>query len=250
MSEDRHRILVLWATPRSTSTAFEWMMRMRGDFTCFHEPLGEAWHHGDDARWPRPDDERRRPGLTMASVLAGMEEAARTRPVFSKDMGFYVSHLWTPEYLDRFDHSFIIRHPAKVLPSYHSKMGHFDEVEIGFPELRELFDRVVDHTGVVPPVIDSDDLLEDPAEVVEAYCGAVGVPFLPEALSWEPGQRDEVLWYDTTGVWHANLKASTGLEAQPRTYGDISGEPDWIRDMYDRALPHYEHLHRYRLGAA
>jgi len=58
-----------------------------------------------------------------------------------------------------------------------------------------------------------------------------------------------VPWYDTTGTWHANLKASTGLHAQPRTYGDISGKPAWIREMYERALPHYEHLHRFRLGA-
>lgn len=35
-------IYILWATPRSTSTAFEWMMRMRGDMACFHEPFGEA----------------------------------------------------------------------------------------------------------------------------------------------------------------------------------------------------------------
>jgi hypothetical protein len=46
-------IYVLWATPRSTSTAFEWMMRMRGDLACFHEPFGEAWYQGDDARAPR-----------------------------------------------------------------------------------------------------------------------------------------------------------------------------------------------------
>ena len=39
-------VYVLWATPRSTSTAFEWMMRTRGDMACFHEPFGEAWYQG------------------------------------------------------------------------------------------------------------------------------------------------------------------------------------------------------------
>ena len=48
-----HPILVLWGTPRSTSTAFEWMMRTRGDMTCFHEPFGEAWYQGEEALWPR-----------------------------------------------------------------------------------------------------------------------------------------------------------------------------------------------------
>ena len=58
-----HKILVLWATPRSTSTAFEWMMRQRGDMQCFHEPFGEWWYEGDGALWPRlTPDSPRKPG--------------------------------------------------------------------------------------------------------------------------------------------------------------------------------------------
>ena len=36
-------------------------------------------------------------------------------------------------------------------------------------------------------VIDSDDLLEHPRNIVEAYCDAVGIPFIEDALSWDPG---------------------------------------------------------------
>ena len=32
------RILALWAVPRSTSTAFEWMMRQRGDLGFPEQP--------------------------------------------------------------------------------------------------------------------------------------------------------------------------------------------------------------------
>ena len=39
-----HPIIAMWAVPRSTSTAFEWMMRQRGDLDCLHEPFGEAWY--------------------------------------------------------------------------------------------------------------------------------------------------------------------------------------------------------------
>ena len=48
-----HKIIALWAVPRSTSTAFEWMMRQRGDLDCLHEPFGEAWYQGEDPLWPR-----------------------------------------------------------------------------------------------------------------------------------------------------------------------------------------------------
>ena len=69
-----HKILVLWATPRSTSTAFEWMMRQRKDMQCFHEPFGEWWYEGDGALWPRlTPDSPRKPGLTFEPVWARLK---------------------------------------------------------------------------------------------------------------------------------------------------------------------------------
>ncbi len=244
-----HEIIVLWATPRSTSTAFEWMMRMRGDMTCFHEPFGEAWYQGDEALWPRlAPDSPRQPGLTFASVLAKLQAAARDRPVFSKDMPQYTDHLWTEAFLGRFRHSFLIRDPAKVLTSCHRNWEDFAAKEIGFEEQRQLFDRLCQRDGAAPPVIDSDDLLADPQGLVAAWCAAVEIPFLPEALSWEPGARQEVLWYDKEGVWHAALKRSDGLKPQARKSADISKTPDWVQEMHAAFLPHYQHLRGYRLA--
>jgi hypothetical protein len=90
--------------------------------------------------------------------------------------------------------------------------------------------------------------LENPQGIVNAYCNAVGIPYIEEALSWEPGKRDEVSWYDG-GSWHANLRDSDGLKAQPRRYIDISEAPDRVKEIYDIVLPHYQHLHAHRLRA-
>ena len=121
--------------------------------------------------------------------------------------------------------------------------------EIGFVEQRQLFDRLWKQAGAPPPVIDSDDLLEDPYGIVEAYCDAVGLPFMPEALSWEPGARDEVSWYDG-GSWHGNLRDSDGLKPQPRDYIDIAQALDRVKEIYDIVLPHYQRLHAHRLTAS
>ncbi len=245
-----HKILVLWATPRSTSTAFEWMMRMRGDMTCFHEPFGEAWYKGDDARWPRirPDSERIE-GLTFDSVWQTLMRAAANGPVFSKDFPHYIEHLWSDDFLGHFNHSFLIRDPAKVTTSMYKHWPDFLLKEIAFVEQRQLFDRLCGNLGEAPPVIDSDDLLENPHGIVEAYCDAVGISYLEQALSWEPGERQEVSWYDG-GSWHANLRDSDGLKPQPRRYIDISDAPERVQEIYQEVLPHYEHLYRHRLGAA
>lgn len=248
-------IYILWATPRSTSTAFEWMMRMRGDLACFHEPFGEAWYQGDDARAPRlTADSPRKPGLNFERVLQNLQSAASRRAVFAKDMPQFTDHLWSDDFLGRFEHSFLIRDPAKVLASLQRswlKTGSegFTRNEIGFDEQRRLFDRLCEKTGEPPVVIDSDDLLEDPPLMVEAYCQAIGIAFIASALHWQPGSRSEVLWYDgDDSVWHETLKNSNGLKAQARKPADIDELPPRLRELYDAFLPHYRHLHQYRLS--
>lgn len=249
-----HPIHVLWATPRSTSTAFEWMMRMRGDMTCFHEPFGVAWYQGEDARAPaRPENGPKQPGLTFASVMAELTDAAEKQPVFSKDMPQYTDHMWDAAFLDGFNHSFLIRDPAKVLASLkrsYEKSGHpgFTATEIGFAEQRRLFDLLAEHNGAPPPVIDSDDLLEDPHSMVAAWCEAIGIPFIPDALSWEPGNRSEVIWYSSDeNVWHGALSKSDGLKPQPRKHVEVTDLPAGMQKLYAGFLPHYQHLHAQRL---
>ena len=244
------KIVALWAVPRSTSTAFEWMMRQRGDMACFHEPFGEAWYQGEAPLWPRfkPGDVQT-PGLTLESVRAMLEEEAAKGPVFSKDFPHYVEHLWDDALYDLFTHSFLIRDPAKTITSMYDKWPDFHEDEVGFAEQRALFDRLTDRLGTPPPVIDSDDLLENPHGMISAWCDAVGVPFLEAALSWEPGARDEVSWWDG-GAFHANLRNSNGLKPQLRKYIDLDEAPDRVKDVHERARPHYEHLYQYRLKAA
>ena len=242
-----HKILALWAVPRSTSTAFEWMMRQRGDMECFHEPFGEAWYQGEAPLWPRTTaDSVRTPGLTLDTVLTTLKHAACKVPVFSKDFPHYITSIWTDEWLSLFNHSFLIRDPAKTITSMFAKWPEFHESEVGFLEQRKLFDRLCDQVGQVPPVIDSDDLLENPYSMVECWCNAVQIPFLPAALSWEPGARDEVSWWDG-GSFHANLRNSNGLKQQQRKYIDITEAPDRVKQIYEMVLPHYQHMYQYRL---
>ena len=242
-----HKIVKLWAVPRSTSTAFEWMMRQRGDMTCFHEPFGEAWYQGEAPLWPRVrPDSLRTPGLTLASVERTLREAAKARPVFSTDFPHYVDTIWSDDFLDQFTHSFLIRDPARTLTSIYKRWPEFDIKETGFLEQQTLFERLAERDGAPPPVIDSDDLLEDPHGVVAAWCAAVGIPFVPEALSWAPGARDEVSWWDG-GSFHENLRNSDGLKPQKRTSIDIADAPDHVRSIYERVLPAYQALHKYRL---
>ena len=205
--------------------------------TCFHEPFGEVWYQGESPDWPRlQPDSVRTPGLTYQSAWAALRAAADDGPVFIKDFPLYLDALWGDEFFDRFTHSFIIRDPAKTLTSMHKHWPDFHIKETGFAEQRALFDHLACKSGTPPPVIDSDDLLEDPPGVVAAWCQAVGIDFIEKALRWESGARDEVSWWDG-GSFHENLRNSRGLEPQARTYVDITTAPERVQEAYEVTRP-------------
>ena len=245
-----HKIVALWAVPRSTSTAFEWMMRQRGDLNCLHEPFGEAWYQGEDPLWPRfQDGDKTTAGLTLESVWDDIKAKAEQGPVFIKDFPHYINHMWDAEFLSHFTHAFLIRDPAKTLTSLYARWPDFDELEVGFPEQRALYDLVTALNGSAPPVVDSDDLLENPNGMTAAFCDAVDIPFVESALSWEAGgDPSEHSWWDG-GSFHANLAQSTGLTPQKRKYVDLENTPDRVKRVYRRMMPHYQHLYQNRLTA-
>lgn len=233
--------LTLWATPRSTSTAFEWMMRQRGDFACFHEPWNEAYYYGEDRVSGRDAEVGPRPGHTYASVWAELHRAeAEAGSVFVKDFAYSVEHDLTPDRLDAMTHTFLIRDPRRVIQGLAKHWPDCTYDEVGFESLHRLFERIADRDGRPPPVMASADLLEDPAGTTAAFCAAVGIPFLADALRWEEGDRSEVSWYgEGTGPWHDNLRASTGIQKPTTQYPPIEDDPRLV-EFHERSVPLYE----------
>jgi len=221
-------------------------MRERGDHQCFHEPFGEAWYAGEDARCPPEHRLETVSGLTSASVRRRLDAALADGPVFIKDFAHYVTHLIDDDFLAQFTHTFLIRDPAKVLPAVHDHWPQFTLDEVGYAEQRMLFELVTERQGAPPPVIDADDLLDDPHGVVSAWCAAAGIPFIASALSWAPGLPDDMDWFEG-GSWHGVLEKTSTFTRQPRDYVPIDHNAR-LRHGHAACLPHYRTLRAHRLA--
>ncbi|MEM7209926.1 MAG: sulfotransferase family protein [Pseudomonadota bacterium] len=243
-----NKILALWATPRSTSTAFERAMSNRGDMTCFHEPYNEAYYYGEDRRNDRyfkVDPElQTTAGLTITGVHKRMLKLAETESVFIKDFAYSIIHLADEAFLDAFTHTFLIRDPKKMITSMHARWPDLALSEIGYDDLHTLFNRISDREGMAPAVIDSDELLANPVKGMQLYCESVGIKFLPESLSWEK-KNENPTWNSDEHNFHERLKESTGLKPQKRDYPPLESSKDMMR-LYKASLPHYEALFELR----
>lgn len=235
------RILALWSAPRSRSTAFFRMMCERGDFQVLHEPFSYLAEFGKvevDGTFLR----------TERDLLAALRGLGGTGPLFFKDTTDerYAEVLADEAFLSRDAvHTFIVRHPLETIASYYAVNPEVRLHQIGLEAQYELFEAVSRATGRIPVVIDGNDLVENPAAVVRAYCEAVSIPFLENALSWRPESRKE---WRPSERWHADAGASSGFAAKRGTdYVDVETHPV-LSGYLEHHLPFYEKLRAHRLA--
>jgi hypothetical protein len=242
-----HPILVLWATPRTASTAFERMMIERGDHLVFDEPFSRHYYFGPAKRSTRftavlpeshPDE-----------IIARLERAAGETPVFVKDMAYHADSIATAELLGRFVNTFLIRDPAQALPSLAARWPDFTDDEAGYTALARFVALAEAHSDD-PVIIDNDDLRRDPPGTVRAYCERVGIEFVPSALRWEAGMRPE--WELWRG-WNEATAASTGFRPPDSSPGDATSsaatrlDDPRVAPAYERCAPIYRDLRARRL---
>ena len=238
----RHPILMLWAVPRSASTAFERMMIERGDHQVIDEPFSAHYYFGRDKVSSRFEtvEPHRRP----AEIVDSLERDAAERPVFVKDMAYHAAGFATVELVARFTNAFVIREPVDALASLARKWPDFTDDEAGYDALAAMID-LVERAGQDIVVIDQDDLCRDPAGIVRSYCERVRIPFIPDALSWAPGMRPE---WERWSDWHESSAASSGFEAPKPPSGESL--PDRVLEVAARCQPIYDALHARRLKPA
>ncbi len=243
-----NKILSLWGTPRSRSTAFMWMMKNRGDFNILVHPFGKSAYLSEERIFDIKTDSLLKPEYNYQVVLESIKSTAEEGKVFMKDFPYYFIHIVDDQFLSLFQHTFLIRNPAQMLPSYLHKWPTLTYEETGYQQLYQLFERVVQFTDEIPLIIDADDLVKDPTSTIKAYCKSVGIPFRAEALSWDPPKEKikETSWWDG-GSWHDKICFTQGFEEHiERNYLKID-ESDRLKSLYELCLPYYEKLYAYRL---
>jgi hypothetical protein len=232
-------VIVLWAHSRSMSTAFGRMMIQRGDVSVVHEPLLALTQAGE-VTVPGPAggsvQARSWPDLLTRLASAGQRRTVFVKEVLDYRYPYLIDH---PDALRGMTHSFIVRDPRQAIASHYAIKPTVTCPEIGYERLYELFQLSWSVTGRPPPVLRSEQLVSDPARVVRAWCDAVGLPFLPQALRWPPGERPE---WQRHRAWHVDAIASAGIEDRQHRYQATVDNHPQLRSFYEHHLPFYERL--------
>lgn len=253
----------LWTAPRCISTAFERaIMNLKGG-KIFHEPYSVAYYFGPQRKSNRYLKDPVQSEACFEEVskdLAGTYDGMNF--IFSKDMAYYLDgnfEILLQKGLSEYKHSFLIRNPKKAVPSLYrasvntKKTGwdYFDSEEAGFRQMLQLYEFVVKEFDTSPVIIDADDVLESPEEMMKKYCEAMGLVYQENMTTWEPGEVPE---WDTWDGWHDAVLKSRGLVQKKKSINEprklekkVSFENEEVIDSVNESLPCYEILYKKRL---
>lgn len=211
----------MWSGPRNISTAMMRAWGSRHDTYVCDEPLYAHYLAHTNVDHPGRDEVIASQSTDWRDVVEWLTgDVPQGKSIFyQKHMAHHLLPDVGREWLSRVTNVFLIREPREMLASLLRVTPNAGLEDTGLPQQWEMFTRLEEETGRPCPVVDARDVLEDPRGALAALCHAVGVPFLNEMLSWEPGRRD------TDGVWarywYSRVEASTGFGPYEARPGDI-----------------------------
>ena len=237
--------IAMWCAPRTISTALMRAWENRPDTTVIDEPFYAHYLHVTGIDHPASEE-------IIASYETDWRIVARTltedhlpegaRIWYQKHMAHHMLDHIELDWLDKLTNCFLIRSPVEVITSYIKVRAQPTLLDLGFPQLLRLFETVRGNTGSIPPVLDSQDVLEDPGGTLKLLCDAVSVPFSERMLSWPPGRRDsDGVW---APHWYAAVERSTGFAPyRPKN----EALPPQLQNLLAQAQEAYQELYRFRL---
>jgi Sulfotransferase domain len=235
--------IAMWSGPRNISTAMMRSFSSRADCAVTDEPFYGAFLKATGEPHPMAD-------AVIADMDCDWQSVATTMrgPVPGGKAVWYQKHM--PHHMvggvDILDfpdhiHVFLIREPALVIASYAAKNETRAARFLGYAQMVDYHKRISDRLGRAAPVVDSNEILAEPAAVLAKLCAAIGIDWDPAMLAWAPGVHPEDgIW---GSHWYNAVEKSSGF-GSPAVATPLSEEAQRIAD---ECAADYDYLNGFRI---
>ena len=177
--------IAMWSGPRNISTAMMRSFESRGDTFVSDEPM-----YGHFLSTSMIDHPLKNKIIkSMETDRVKLHEYLSTfNPKkhsiwYQKQMSHHILIDDNLEWIKGLENIFLIRDPRKVILSYIKKYNLDDESLIGFIQIKRIFDYTIKNISPSPIVIDADDIIRDPRQILTKLCKAIAIPYTKNMLS-------------------------------------------------------------------
>lgn len=238
--EDKQEVEVIhsWSAPRSLSTSLMYSFSQRDDIEVLDEPLYAHFLRVTGAERPYRDEVLLKMDSDGNRVVEEMIFGpGEKRYRFCKHIAKQRVPGLSSDLMKKGKHFILIRNPLNILPSF-DKVVPPSFLELGLAELVSIYSELSD-LGTVPPIIDAEDLQQDPEAVLRGLCEDLRIPFQPAMLKWEAGPKPvDGLW---APWWYKSVHKSTCFKPVKEYPTPL---PPSLYDLLEESLPFYNMLRK------
>ena len=227
--------IACWSGPRNLSTAMMYGFASRADFTVLDEPFYAAFLAETGLDHPMAEE-------IIAAHESNWNRAADicdrdgNPHIYQKHMTHHILEATPMDWAEDAAHIYLIRHPARVLASYHAKREQVTLDDIGIQQQLDIYEE---YGGII---LDSEDIGANPQAMLQALCDGLEISFDPNMLSWpEGGNPADGIWGQH---WYEAVHQSTGFAGPEGPLPDLSGA---LAELCQEAMPAYTLLKMQRL---
>tara|TARA_B100000959_G_C14783033_1_gene542331 strand:+ start:1 stop:732 length:732 start_codon:yes stop_codon:yes gene_type:complete len=236
--------ITMWSGPRNVSTALMRSFENRSDCFVSDEPFYPYFLYKTGLKHPLSDE-------IIKTGLIDYNEIVKyiTGPTpFLKNIWYqkHMAHHILPElnidWIKNMKNCLLIRHPSDVILSYLKKNEINSIQQLGYLQQINIYKILTQEMGNSPIIIDAQDLLSEPKNMLVEICKNLGIKFDNKMLSWPSGVRK------TDGIWgkywYKQVVGSTGFKPYTKTHRMI---PPKYRSLYDECMQYYDFLYQNRI---
>ena len=229
--------IAMWSGPRNLSTAMMYSFAQRHDTKVIDEPFYAAYLKDTGIKHPYADTIINQGPTDINDVIKDLTRSHIDADVhYQKHITKHLLPNYPKDWLANVQNVFLIRHPARVICSYHIKDEDPDLSDIGILDQWQIYQKVID-LGQHPLVVDSADILEKPDYQLSRICSFLGIAFDNNMLSWPAGPKP----YDGVWAphWYESVWRSEGFGKAP---GALPEVPKHLQGLLEEAMPYYDKL--------
>jgi hypothetical protein len=155
---------------------------------------------------------------------------------YQKHMAHHLINLTKIDWIKKCENCILLRHPKEVISSYTAKNKLNSITELGYPQQFEIA-KFLKESNQRFKIIDSEDLLKNPKEVLFDWCESINIKFDESMLQWKKGSHlNDGIWWQH---WYNNVIKTSGFRKYQKKDISIENKYDSI---YNDSMEYYNYL--------
>ena len=173
----------LWSSPRNISTAMMYSFAQRDDTIVFDEPLYAHYLKITNSDHPGKEEILGSQNNDGEEVIQEIILANHNKTIsFFKQMTHHLVDV-TLDFLSQTKNIIFIRDPKQIIASYAQVRNDVAMQDVGIEKQWQLYNHLTKN-NLHCIVLDSNEILKSPANVLQQLCNALQISFTEKMLHW------------------------------------------------------------------